>query len=152
MSAAIAHDDWALGRFRQMDTASFCTPRGAGIDRGPGEFSGNGVYLSEPGQTRCTAVDLSRQNSCSSMSIVSEPLHVEQLVNRRDRPPALQKFPGASGQCADCCAESSVALQRNQLSATSLALATRFRKASTTARPNSQLYIAIAPPPVTTVR
>ena len=50
----------------------------------------NGVYLSEPGQTHCTAVDLSRQNSCPSMSIVSEPVHVEQVVNRPDRPPALQ--------------------------------------------------------------
>ena len=50
----------------------------------------NGAYLSEPGQTHCTAVDLSRQNSCPSMSIVSEPLHVEQVVNRPDRPPALQ--------------------------------------------------------------
>ena len=60
-----------------MDTASFRTPRGAGIDRGPGEFSGNGVYLSELGQTHCTPVDLSRQNSCPSMSIVSDPLLAE---------------------------------------------------------------------------
>ena len=35
--------------------------------------AGNGVFLSEPGQTNCTAVDLSRQNSCPSMSIVSDP-------------------------------------------------------------------------------
>ena len=43
-----------------------------------------------PGQTHGMAIDLSRQNSCPSMSIVSELLHVEQLVNRPARPPALQ--------------------------------------------------------------
>ena len=103
MSAAIAHDDWAPGRFRQMDTASVCTPRGAGT-------VGNGVYLSEPGQTHCTAVDLSRQNSCPSMSMVSEPLHAEQVVNRRDRPPALQEFPPLCGRRADLCAEMTLML------------------------------------------
>ena len=65
-------------------------PSLGGYGRGPGQFAGWCVYLSELGQTHFTAVDLSRQNSCPSMSIVSEPLHVEQVVNRPDRPPALQ--------------------------------------------------------------
>ena len=39
-----------------------------------GGTAGNVVYLFEPDQTRCTAVNPSRQNSCPSMSIVSEPL------------------------------------------------------------------------------
>ena len=53
-----------------MDTASGCTGPGTGTPW-------NGVYLSELGQTHCTPVDLSRQNSCPSMSIVSDPLLAE---------------------------------------------------------------------------
>ena len=70
MSAAIAYDDWAPGRFRQMDTAFGCTGPGTGV-------LWDGVYLSEPVQTHCTAEDPSRQHPCLSVSIVSDPLLAE---------------------------------------------------------------------------
>ena len=44
--------------------------------------AGNGVFLSEPVQSHCTAGDLSRHNSCLSVSIVSDPLQGQQVVNR----------------------------------------------------------------------
>ena len=40
------------------------------------------VFLSEPVQSHCTAGDLSRHNSCLSVSIVSDPLQGQQVVNR----------------------------------------------------------------------
>ena len=40
------------------------------------------VFLSEPVQSHCTTGDLSRHNSCLSVSIVSDPLQGQQVVNR----------------------------------------------------------------------
>ena len=50
--------------------------------RGPAKFTGLPVYLSEPVQTHCTAGDPSRQHPCLSVSIVSDPLLGEQVINR----------------------------------------------------------------------
>ena len=79
MSAAIAHDDWATGRFRQMDTVLNSLKLQEPLDWGE---AGNGVFLSEPVQSHCTAGDLSRHHSCLSVSIVSDPLQGQQVVNR----------------------------------------------------------------------
>ena len=87
MSAAIEVVIWALRRFRQMDTVLSSLmlqgiPWMGGILRGPAQFSGLRVYLSEPVQTHCTAGDPSRQHPCLSVSIVSDPLLGEQVINR----------------------------------------------------------------------
>ena len=87
MSAAIAVMIWALRRFRQMDTLLSSlmlqgTPLGGGTLRGPAQFTGLRVYLFEPVQTHCTAGDPSRQHPCLSVSIVSDPLLGEQVINR----------------------------------------------------------------------
>ena len=48
--------------------------------QGPDVVIGWRVFLSEPVKTQCTAVDLSRKNSCLSMSIMSEPLYAMKLI------------------------------------------------------------------------
>ena len=48
--------------------------------QGPDVVTGWRVFLSEPVQTQCTAVDLSRQNSCLRLSIMSEPLYAMKLI------------------------------------------------------------------------
>ena len=75
VSAAIAVLSWALRRFRQMDTV----PSSLKLQGTPpwGGSISKRVFLSEPGQINCTAVDLSRQNSCPSVSILYEPLLAE---------------------------------------------------------------------------
>ena len=79
MSAAIAVLGWALRRFRQMDTVLSSLKLQEPLDWGE---AGNGVFLSEPVQSHCTAGDLSRHHSCLSVSIVSDPLQGQQVVNR----------------------------------------------------------------------
>ena len=63
---------------------------GVGIARGPGELAKWCVYLSEPVQNHSTAVDPSSLHPCLSVSMVSDLLSGEQVVNRGDQLPALQ--------------------------------------------------------------
>ena len=53
-----------------------------GTLRGPAQFTGLRVYLSEQVHTHCTAGDPSRQHPCLSVSIMSDPLLGEQVINR----------------------------------------------------------------------
>ena len=57
-------------------------PPWGGTLRGPAQFTGLRVYLFEPVQTHCTAGDPSRQHPRLSVSIVSDPLLGEQVINR----------------------------------------------------------------------
>ena len=87
MSTAIEVVIWALRRFRQMDTVLSSlmlqgTSLGGGTLRGPAQFTGLRVYLSEQVHTHCTAGDPSRQHPCLSVSIVTDPLLGEQVINR----------------------------------------------------------------------
>ena len=50
------------------------------------------VFLSELVQSHCTAGDLSRHNSCLSVSMVSDLLQGEQVVHRRDQPLAFEEL------------------------------------------------------------
>ena len=80
MSAEIAVVSWALLRFRQMDTV-LSSLKLQGTPPWGGNISKR-VFLSEPVQTHCTAEDPSRQHPCLSVSIVSDPLLGEQVINR----------------------------------------------------------------------
>ena len=80
VSAAIAVLSWALRRFRQMDTV-LSSLKLQGTPPWGGSILKR-VFLSEPVQSHCTAGDLSRHNSCLSVSIVSDSLQGQQVVNR----------------------------------------------------------------------
>ena len=85
VSAAIEVVIWALRRFRQMDTVlsslMLQESLGWGTLRAP-RVHRIACHLSEPVQTHCTAGDPSRQHPCLSVSIVSDPLLGEQVINR----------------------------------------------------------------------
>jgi len=75
-------------RSAELGSASIQTDgHGSEFPEAPGNPSLGGsiskrVFLSEPVQSHCTAGDLSRHNSCLSVSIVSDPLQGQQVVNR----------------------------------------------------------------------
>lgn len=75
-------------RSAELGSASIQTDgHGSEFPEAPGNPSLGGsiskrVFLSEPVQTHCTAVDPSRQHPCLSVSIVSDPLQGQQVVNR----------------------------------------------------------------------